>query len=144
MLCYVMGKPVPESNTSLDLNEARDDGVSGCSGISWTICKQSTPRSREVSTPTPHHSVFTGSVKALKAFPCTTHIFTISADKWILCLKDNGAQHHNWQRSSSSFLWPMSLHRESKKQDTKLSPITSPNVNRFSKNSFANELKDFC
>ena len=24
--------------TSLDLNEARDDGVLGCSGISWTIC----------------------------------------------------------------------------------------------------------
>jgi len=76
------------------------------------------------------------------AFPFTTHIFTISADKWIPCLKDNGAQQHNWQRSSSSFLRPMSLHRESKKQDTKLSPITSPNVNRFSKNSFANEMKD--
>ena len=27
--------------TSLDLNEARHDGVLGCSGISWTICKQS-------------------------------------------------------------------------------------------------------
>jgi len=27
------------------------------SGISWTICKQSAPR----STPTPHHSVFTGA-----------------------------------------------------------------------------------
>jgi len=32
---------------SLDLNEARDDGVPGCSGISWTICKQSAPRSRQ-------------------------------------------------------------------------------------------------
>jgi len=28
-----------KGKTSLDLNEARDDGVLGCSGISWTICK---------------------------------------------------------------------------------------------------------
>jgi len=27
-----------KSKTSLILNEARDDGVLGCSGISWTIC----------------------------------------------------------------------------------------------------------
>ena len=30
------------------------------SGISWTICKQSASRSREITTPTPHHSIFTG------------------------------------------------------------------------------------
>jgi len=30
-----------KGETSLDLNEARDDGVLGCSGISWTICKRS-------------------------------------------------------------------------------------------------------
>ena len=30
------------------------------SGISWTICKQSAPRSRQITTPTPHHSIFTG------------------------------------------------------------------------------------
>jgi len=30
------------------------------SGISWTICKQSSPRSRQTTTPTPHHSIFTG------------------------------------------------------------------------------------
>ena len=46
------------------------------SGISWTICK-SAPRSRQITTPAPHHSVFlqvgcyschpTNSVKALKA-----------------------------------------------------------------------------
>jgi len=29
------------------------------SGISWVICK-SAPRSRQITTPTPHHSVFTG------------------------------------------------------------------------------------
>ena len=46
------------------------------SGISWAICK-SAPRSRQITTPTPHHSVFlqarcpschpTNSIKALKA-----------------------------------------------------------------------------
>jgi len=30
------------------------------SGISWTICKQSAPRSRQITTPTPHHSMITG------------------------------------------------------------------------------------
>jgi len=29
-------------------------------GISWTICKQSAPRSRQMTTPTPHQSSFTG------------------------------------------------------------------------------------
>ena len=29
-------------------------------GISWTICKRSAPRSRQITTPTPRHSVFTG------------------------------------------------------------------------------------
>ena len=45
---------------SLNLNEARDGGVLGCSGISWTICKQSAPRSRQITTPTPYHSIFRG------------------------------------------------------------------------------------
>ena len=48
-----------KGKTSLDLNEARDDWVWGCSGISWTICKQSAPRSRQITTSTPHRSVFT-------------------------------------------------------------------------------------
>jgi len=47
-----------KGKTSLDLNEARDDGVLGCSGISWTICKQSAPHSRQITTPTPRHSIF--------------------------------------------------------------------------------------
>ena len=51
-----------EGKTSLDLNEARDYGVLGCSGISWTIYKQPAPRSRLVTTPTPHHSIFTGQM----------------------------------------------------------------------------------
>jgi len=47
-----------KGKTSLDLNEARDDGVLGCSGISWTICKQSAPHSRQITTPTTHQSFF--------------------------------------------------------------------------------------
>jgi len=46
--------------TSLDSNEARDDGVLGCRGISWTICKQSAHCSRQITTLTPHHPIFTG------------------------------------------------------------------------------------
>jgi len=30
------------------------------SGIGWTTHKQSAPRSRQMTTPTPHHSIFTG------------------------------------------------------------------------------------
>jgi len=41
-----------KGKTSLHLYEARDDDVLGCSSISWTICKQSTPRSRQITTPT--------------------------------------------------------------------------------------------
>jgi len=37
--------------------------VSG-SGISWAICK-STHRSRQITTPAPHHSVFTGRMPFL-------------------------------------------------------------------------------
>ena len=58
------------------------ESVSG-SGISWAICK-SAPRSRQITTPAPHHSVFwqagcpscrpTNSVKALKAI----HSFILS------------------------------------------------------------------
>ena len=36
----------------------KQETVSG-SGISWAICK-SAPRSRQITTPAPHHSVFTG------------------------------------------------------------------------------------
>jgi len=53
----------------------KQETVSG-SGISWAICK-SAPRSRQITTPAPHYSVFlqagclscrpTNSVKALKA-----------------------------------------------------------------------------
>jgi len=35
-------------------------GFWGGSGISWTICKQSAPHSRQITMPTPHHLIFTG------------------------------------------------------------------------------------
>jgi len=54
-----------KGKTSLDLNEARSDGVSGCSSISLTICKQSAPCFRQTTTPTPHHSIFTGRPDAI-------------------------------------------------------------------------------
>ena len=49
-----------KGKTNLDLNEATDDGLLGCGGISSTICKQPAPRSRQITAPTPHHSIFTG------------------------------------------------------------------------------------
>jgi len=32
------------------------------SGISWTLCKQSAPPSRQITTPAFHHSIFTGQM----------------------------------------------------------------------------------
>jgi len=60
-----------KGKTSLNLKEARYDGVLGCSGISWTTCKQSAPRSRQITTPTPHHSIFTG--RTLFLMPSQQH-----------------------------------------------------------------------
>ena len=62
----------------------------GGSGISWTICKSFAPRSRQITTPALHHSIFfgsdqrctscspTNSVKALKAIYATMTDQTIS------------------------------------------------------------------
>ena len=51
-----VGKPAyQKGKTSLDLNEARDDGVWGCIGISLTTCKQSAPCSRQK----PHQHLIT-------------------------------------------------------------------------------------
>jgi len=46
-----------KGKTSLDLNQARNDGVLDGSSISWTICKQSASHSRQTTTPTPHHQI---------------------------------------------------------------------------------------
>jgi len=37
-------------------------GFGNGSGITWTICKQSAPRSRQITTSTPYHSIFTGQM----------------------------------------------------------------------------------
>ena len=60
----------------------KQETVSG-SGISWAICK-SAPRSRQITMPAPHHSVFlqaewpsyhpTNSIKALKGFISSNHV----------------------------------------------------------------------
>jgi len=42
-------------------------GVWDGSGISWTICKQSAPHSRQITTPTAHQSFFTGRMLFLTA-----------------------------------------------------------------------------
>jgi len=47
-----------KGKTNLDFTEARD------SDIIWAICK-SAPRSRQITMPTPHHSVFTGQMHFL-------------------------------------------------------------------------------
>ena len=83
-----------KSTTSLDLNKARDDGVLGCSGISWTICKQSARCTRRITTPTPDHS--TNSVKAmtknwifrcweLKLKTCVLMLSSFCFRLWIPC-----------------------------------------------------------
>ena len=43
-------------------------GFGAGSGISWTICKHSAPRSRQITTPTPHHLIFIGWM--LFIMPC--------------------------------------------------------------------------
>jgi len=35
-------------------------GFGDGSVISWTICEQFAPCSRQITSPTPHHSIFTG------------------------------------------------------------------------------------
>jgi len=37
-------------------------GFGDGSGISWTICKQSAPHSRQITIPTLHHLIFTGQM----------------------------------------------------------------------------------
>jgi len=49
-----------KGKTNLDFTEARDSEWLTGSGISWDICKQSAPHSRQITTTTPHLSIFTG------------------------------------------------------------------------------------
>ena len=82
-----------------NLVSLKQETVSG-SGIRWAICK-SAPRSSQITTPAPHHSVFlqarcpscrpTNSVKALKAMRQSTEysILTYVESKGEYC--DDGA-----------------------------------------------------
>jgi len=68
-----------KDETSLDLNEARDNGVLGWQWHQLTICKQSAARFRQITTPTPHHSIFTGWMPFLP--PNQQHQSTLKAHK---------------------------------------------------------------
>ena len=72
-----------------------------CSGISWTICK-SAPRSRQITMPAPHQSVFlqagcpschiTNSVKALKELVICFNKDKIKNNNSFLKLQSNTSQ----------------------------------------------------
>jgi len=56
-----LGKPLPEKVKPVWIYMRQEMmGFRNGSGISWTIYKQSAPRSREITRPTPHHSVSAG------------------------------------------------------------------------------------
>ena len=78
-----------KGKTSVDLNEA--------SGISWTICKQSAPHSRQITTPTPRHSTFYRPNALPDAQP------TVSKH-WRL-LSARVSKNYNTRHTSSSASW---------------------------------------
>jgi len=43
----------------------KQEMTGGGSGIIWTICKSFAPRSRQTTTPAPHHQFFTGEMPFL-------------------------------------------------------------------------------
>jgi len=49
-----------KGKTSIDLNDARDDGILGWQWHQLDHMHQSAPRSSQITTPAPHHSIFTG------------------------------------------------------------------------------------
>ena len=57
-----LNKPIPERQKPFWIL-LKQEPVSG-SGISWAVCKSS-PRSRHITTPAPHHSFFTGRMPLL-------------------------------------------------------------------------------
>jgi len=59
----------------------KQETVSG-SGISWAICKCA-PRSRQITMPAPHHSVFTGRMPFL---PPNQQLQSTDCRKWLLNL----------------------------------------------------------
>jgi len=67
-------------------------GLWNGSGISWTICKQSAPGSRQITTPTPRRSIFTGRVLFLtpnRQCQCTEDKLIREDSSEYLCLCRN-------------------------------------------------------
>ena len=56
----------------------------GGSGISWTICKSFAPHSRQITTPLPHHSVFTGRMPFL---PLNQQRQSTEGNSWLVLRK---------------------------------------------------------
>ena len=69
-------------NGKINLDLLKQETVSG-SGISWAICKPA-PRSRQITMPAPHHSVFTGRMPFLQ---CLHHSFLFSRIMWLRAVK---------------------------------------------------------
>ena len=63
-----------KGKTSLDLNKARDDGLLAGQCRQLDICTQSAPHSRQISTPTPHHS---GRLTMFSTYSNTAEYFII-------------------------------------------------------------------
>jgi len=66
--------------------------------ISWTICKQSAPRYREITAPTPHHLIFTGWLLFLK----TNQQCQSTEGKYMVAQKGTYGQHAGGIISASS------------------------------------------
>ena len=88
------------------------------SGISWTICKQSGPRCRQITTPTRHHSIFTGwmlFVTPNRQWQCTEgilllifyyyYLLLICWSLYTLRVLTARVDEHSVQRPSTRLMW---------------------------------------
>ena len=88
-----------KGKSSLDLNESGDNGFWGDgSGVSWTVCKQSAPGCRQITMPTPYHSVLQSDA--------LHDVQPIVSKQKIGLLKHNFG---NFQLLSSTLMVPISL-----------------------------------
>jgi len=68
-------------------------GFGNGSDISWTICEQSDPSSRQITTPTPHQSFFTGRMLFLarnQRCQSTWHLKVRKMDIRVAAARDDG------------------------------------------------------
>jgi len=70
----------------------------GGSGINWTICRPSAPCSRHITTPSPHHSVFTGRMPFL---PPNQQRQSTEGKELLICM--HIIVHNTAQNSSDNF-----------------------------------------